>query len=185
MKIIDKSLSEDQNIILNQLVNEFKKINDTPLPKTNGLINIGQIKENIIARDKFIAECTAEELVYTRLVDKQVRKDAEKLRADLNELGLDVWYRTDGYCTKYFAIIKKGEVDEANSLETIGYDVNTYIDREKLGKTIRVSKSFKVRCKGNGQNYNNTSYFDTIEDLTKYTVFQKRLETYYEKLMKS
>ena len=105
-------LTENQNKIINELKKEFEQINATIKPPiSSGLINVAGIKNDIILKDKFIAECKAENTEYARMVDKKVREDAEKLRGDLNELGLDVSYRNDGLCTSIFSIVKKDDFD--------------------------------------------------------------------------
>lgn len=180
-----KKLTVNQKEIIKQLVIAFEKINETPVPKTNGLIDIARIKETITLRDKFISECKVENDIYARIVDKQVKADAEKLRSDLNELGLDVWYKNNGLCTHFFNIIKLGDkVETDRLLEGIYYKEDTAIIKQGFDQVITINKTFKISCAG-GHSYSGVIYFKTIEELVKNGEFKKRLEGYYESYLKN
>jgi len=177
-----KKLSESQQQIIDQLVKEFEKINIKPI-STGGLINIGQVKENVRAKEVFIKECKLEQDTFKRIVSKQVVADAEKLRADLNELGLDVNYRNDGFCISSFDIIKLGDPLKT-SLEYINYDTLTHVIKEKFGAEFHIPLTYKVGHKF-GYSYHGIEYFHTIEALVHSVGFRTKLERYYESLNKT
>ena len=174
-------LTENQNKIINELKKEFEQINATIKPPiSSGLINVAGIKNDIILKDKFIAECNAENTAYARMVDKKVREDAEKLRGDLNELGLDVSYRNDGLCTSIFSIVKKGDFD---ALIKIDYERNTYLEKSFLYCNMYINKTYLINFKYGGNSWECFTC-KTIEELVAYEQFQKRLRNVYEQVNK-
>tara|TARA_R110000782_G_scaffold21110_4_gene56914 strand:- start:4075 stop:4605 length:531 start_codon:yes stop_codon:yes gene_type:complete len=174
------TLTTNQTEIINQLKKEFLAINDTEKFSSNGLINVAELKKEINAKNQFLAECEAEKNAYSRKVSKQVKVDAEKLRADLNELGLDVKYKDDGYCCHSFSIIQKGGIVE---LMYISYNDNTYIERyhEKLTKRIYVG--FRLRFSYGDSSFSEI-HADSIELLVQQDKFKEQLKAHYEDINK-
>jgi hypothetical protein len=177
-----KPLTENQKAIISQLKKEFEKINDTIQPTSSGLINVAEIKEHIILKKQFIAECVAQNNVNKRLIDKQVRADAEKLRNDLNELGLDVDYKNDGTCAWCFMIIKKDDPKKV-SLMKISYHNSHYKQIDKFDTTQYIDLGIKLIYHYGNASFMNIEY-RTIEEMVKDPKFIQKLKVNYEEINK-
>jgi len=177
-----KKLTVSQQGIINQLVAEFEKINIKPV-STGGLIDVTRVMSNVRGKELFIKECKLEQATASRILDKLVRSDAEKLRADLNILGLDVFCNNEGYCISSFNIIKLGDNNKV-SLEYIPYSTKTHVEKTRLGETFEIPKSFKVGLKS-GHSYHGFEYYNNIEEVVKTEGFRNKLERIYETLNKT
>lgn len=177
-------LTKEQKGIIDALKKEFLKINENATPVTSGLINVAQIKADIIEKEKFIAECKAENTAFERKKHHVVVADAERLRGDLNQLGLDVRYRNDGTCVSSFSIIKLGDTSK-DSLFYISYDNSQYIERTKGDTKATVYTSFKPGCNLSGYSGSgNRTHFENIEALVSSKGFTDKLKRMYEEVKK-
>ena len=170
-------LTPNQAEIIKRLKKEFEEINTTIQPKSNSLIDVVAIKREVNEKNIFLEECKLETNLYARKVHYQVVEDAEKLRADLQELGFDIKYKNDGTCCSGFHIIVEKTKDE---LMWLSYRNKSYITK-KYGDTEKIIPiDYNIYYSwGNGHRSDITR--DTIEEMTQDENFKKSLKGYYEK----
>lgn len=171
---MSKQLTENQKQIIESLKKEFLLINENAVPKSKGLINVSQVKDELIQEEKFIAECRARKDAYKRLVHKTLVADIEKIRGDLQELGLDIYIEGNGkYCVDYFKIIEK-ETNKKLSLyiryeNTHSQELSQFGRREYIPSGIRLVFEYWT-------NISHKLYFSSIEELVQHPQFLSEIK---------
>jgi hypothetical protein len=178
-----KNLTTEQKSILKNLEKEFESINNLNANISGTLINVAEIKQFVSDKDKFNKECEAQNLAYNRKVHQAIVADAERLRPDLNALGLDVDYRNDGYCGSSFSIIKFGD-ENKRSLLRFDYVNHQYQEVKRFDVINRLYKTYKIRVDLSVTMVSWYSDFHTLEEMTNDEKFKKRIIEIYEKINK-
>jgi hypothetical protein len=163
-------LTPNQAEIIKQLKKEFEVINTTIQPKSKSLIDVVGIKREDNEKNIFLEECKIETNLFARKVHYQVVEDAEKLRADLQELGFDVKYKDDGTCCSGFHIIVEKTKDE---LMWLSYRARSYVTKTHVGENKSIPTEYSISV--------GDAKADSIELMVENNIFKTHLKHYYDK----
>jgi len=165
-----KNLNEKQQAIIDNLINEFKRLNE-PTPK-GSLINIGEIKKEYDEQKNRIIEIKQAKKELDNLINEVALKDCYTLNKDLKELGL-----VANQPNKYRIKITKadGHVCYSKELNIEINPIHTHIEKV-LNNNVNVYEGYQYLFKNKPYN--------TLEDVVKSENFKDCLKQLFYEIKK-
>lgn len=174
-------LTTSQKSIIDNLKKEFLSMNATT-EFSKGLIDIQSIMDNVSSADKYDQESKCRIQARKKVLEQQVLLDAEKLRADVEALGLVLIVKEDLHLFKVKSPNCEKGMEVKYKFTHVIEDTNPY-----NGMFREIPEKFGVRCDTFGYNgYVEWSYYDfnrtrTIEELIEDGSIAKCLREVYAK----
>lgn len=166
------NLTENQQSIINQITNEFKKINDEYRVHEGGLIDLsGIIKE--FNEDKIRrSEIEVQNNINKNIFLENVNKDIKRINDDLVKYGLIAFK----VCESKIRIATKKESDKIG-ISNVNY--YTTIGCSQYAKTIYFNSQINNISKNESSYYyiHNGEHFKSLEDLISTPCFTEHMRT--------